>query len=120
LGPEILDYYVKQGFKGIVIEGTGFGHVAVENKISWISTLKEMCKKVLVVMTTQAIFGEVNPKVYSNGRTIEKTGVLYLNMTSEASYAKLGCVLGKEKDIELAKILMQKSFAHEINERREE
>jgi glutamyl-tRNA(Gln) amidotransferase subunit D len=118
LGPEILDYYIKKGFKGIVLEGTGFGHVAVENKISWISTLKEACKKALIVMTTQTIYGEVNPKVYSNGRTIEKTGVLYLNLTSETAYAKLGCVLGKEKDIELAKILMKKNFAHEFNERR--
>ncbi len=118
--PEILDYYIKKGYKGIVIEGTGFGNVPVESKGSWISTLKEICKKALVVMTTQTIYGEVNPKVYSNGRTIEKTGVLYLNMTSETALVKLGWVLGKEKDIELAKILMKKNICHEINERRVE
>ena len=71
-------------------------------------------------MTTQTIYGEVNPKVYSNGRTIEKTGVLYLNMTSESALTKLGCVLGKEKNLERAKTMMKESWAHEFNERRTE
>lgn len=118
--PEILDYYIKKGYKGIVIEGTGFGHVCVEGKNSWLPAIKEACKKMVVCMTTQCIFGETNPKVYSNGRILEKAGVLYMNMTSESAYVKLGCMLAREKDLEKVKQLMQENFAHEFSERRTE
>ncbi len=118
--PDILKQYRDCGFKGIVIEGTGFGHVCVNGKLSWLSEIKETCKHAVVCMTTQCINGEVNPRVYSNGRMLEKTGVLYLNMTSEACYAKLGCVLGKEKDPNQVKMLMKENLAHEFNERRTE
>jgi len=116
--PEILNHYNDLGYKGIVIEGTGFGHVSVNGKLSWLSEIKELCKSMIVCMTTQTVYGEVNPKVYSNGRMLERAGVLYLNMTSEACYVKLGCVLGKEKNIERAKALMKDNLAHEFNERR--
>ncbi len=116
--PEILDYYIKKGYKGIILEGTGFGHTCVEGKLSWLPEIKIATSKALVVMTTQCIFGEVNPKVYSNGRILEKAGVLYLNLTGETALVKLGCVLGKEKNLELAKILMKKNIVHEFNERR--
>jgi len=118
--PEILDYYIKKSYKGIVLEGTGFGHVCVEGKLSWLPEIKIATSKALVVMTTQTIFGEVNPKVYRNGRLIEKAGVLYLNLTSETALVKLGCMLGKEKNLELAKILMKKNIVHEFSERRTE
>jgi glutamyl-tRNA(Gln) amidotransferase subunit D len=119
--PEILNYYIKMGYKGIIIEGSGFGHVATEGKYCWLPALKEACKKAVICMTTQTIFGEVNSKVYSAGRMIEKTGVLYLgDMLAETAYTKLGCILGKEKDFEKVKKLMQENVAHEFQERRVE
>jgi len=116
--PEILEYYLKKGYKGIVLEGTGFGHTCVEGELSWLPMVKIATSKALVVMTTQCIYGEVNPNVYTYGRLLEKAGILYLNLTAEAAYVKLGCMLGKEKNLELAKILMKKNIAHEFNERR--
>jgi glutamyl-tRNA(Gln) amidotransferase subunit D len=115
--PDILEYYIKKGYKGIVIEGTGFGHVAVEGKNSWLPIIKEACKKMIVCMTTQCIFGRVDSKVYVYGRLLEKAGVLYLNMTSEACYVKLGCMLSREKDVEKVKKMMQKNVAHEFSDR---
>jgi glutamyl-tRNA(Gln) amidotransferase subunit D len=117
--PEILNHYIKQGCKGIVIEGTGFGHVPVEGRYSWLPSIKESCKKAIVCMTTQCIYGKVDPKVYVYGRLLEKAGVLYLNMTSECAYVKLGCMLAREKGKDLKKVkrLMSENFAHEINER---
>lgn len=118
LNPEIIDYYIKKGYKGIVLEGTGFGHTNVEGELSLLPEIKIAASKALVVMTTQCINGEVNPNIYSYGRLLEKAGVLYLNLTSETAFTKLGCVLGREKNLELAKILMKKNLAHEFNERR--
>lgn len=118
MNPEIIDFYMKRGYKGIVIEGTGFGHANIEEELSLLPEIKIATSKALVCMTTQCIYGEVNPHVYVYGRILEKAGVLYLNMTSETAYAKMGHVLGKEKNLELAKILMLKNLAHEISERR--
>jgi glutamyl-tRNA(Gln) amidotransferase subunit D len=121
MNPDILNYYVDQGYKGIIIEGSGFGNVATEGKHSWLPVLKKVCEKIIVCMTTQTIYGRTNPIVYSAGRMIEKTGVLYLDdMHSETAFAKLGCVLGKEKDMNKAKTMMKENWAHEFNERRTE
>ena len=118
MNPEIIDFYIKKGYRGIVLEGTGFGHVNVEDELSLLPEIKIATSKALVVMTTQCIFGEVNPNVYVYGRLLEKAGVLFSNLTSETAYVKLGYVLGKEKNLDLAKILMKKELSKEFNERR--
>ncbi len=107
--PSILDYYVKNKYKGLVIEMTGLGHVATsESRNSWTRKLKEVMDKGLVVCgTSQCIFGRVDPLVYSAGRELEKTGLIFLeDMLSETALVKLGWVLGhsdwdvKEKMLE--------------------
>ena len=30
--PEVIDFYVKKGYKGIIIEGTGLGHAPVSTE----------------------------------------------------------------------------------------
>ncbi len=107
--PEILDFYLEKGYKGIVLEMTGLGHVATkESRNSWTAKLKEVQKKGLIVCgTSQCIFGRVDPLVYSNGRELLETGIFYLeDMLSETALVKLGWVLGhsdwnvKEKMLE--------------------
>ena len=68
--PDILNYYVKKKFKGIVIEGTGMGHVPTQGKGSWISTIKKISKKIPVVVVSQTLFGRVNSNVYENLRIL--------------------------------------------------
>jgi glutamyl-tRNA(Gln) amidotransferase subunit D len=98
--PRILDFYLKEGYKGLVLEASGLGHVpGRRSRISWIKKLKEIQKKgVIVCATSQAIFGKVDPWVYSNAREILGTGVFYLeDMLSETALVKLGWVLGQKK-----------------------
>jgi len=107
--PDILDYYVKKKYKGIVLEMGGLGHVATKRATkSWTKKLKEVINKGLVVCSVaQAIYGRLDPLVYSNGREILETGVIYLeDMLAETALVKLGWVLGhkdwnvKEKMLE--------------------
>src|SRR3989338_3397430 len=88
--PDILDFYALK-YKGIVISGTGLGHVP-EN---WLPALKKHIKNGLVVcMTTQCINGRVDEFVYSSARAIADSGVIYLgDMLSETAFVKLGWVL---------------------------
>jgi glutamyl-tRNA(Gln) amidotransferase subunit D len=95
--PKILDWYVKEGYKGIVIEMSGLGHVPTSRaRKGWTNKLRGVQKKGLIVCaTTQCINGRVDPLVYSNGRELLETGVIYLeDMTAESALVKLGWVLG--------------------------
>jgi glutamyl-tRNA(Gln) amidotransferase subunit D len=121
--PNILDYYVKNKYKGIVIEMLGLGHIATsEARKSWIKKLKEVQKKGLVVCAAaQTVYGRLDPLVYSNGRELLGTGVIYLeDMLAETALIKLGWILAKTTYRDKVKELMLKNFAGELNDRLEE
>ncbi len=118
--PEILDFYVKKKYKGIVLEMSGLGHVPTKRATKgWTRKLKEVIDKGLIVCAaSQTIYGRLDPLVYSNGREILETGVIYLeDMLAETALVKLGFVLGhpewnvKEKMLE--------NVSHELNDRLE-
>ncbi|HIH14119.1 MAG TPA: Glu-tRNA(Gln) amidotransferase subunit GatD [Nanoarchaeota archaeon] len=120
--PAILDYFVKEKYKGMIIEATGLGHVAVQplnKKNSWLGAIKNaIAKGVLVCFAPQTIYGRLDPFVYSNARMLHDAGVLYLgDMLPETAYVKLGHVLAYEKHIEQAKKMMLENMAGEINEK---
>jgi len=121
--PEILDYYVKKGYKGIIIEMLGLGHVATSGaRLSWIKKLKEIQKKgIIVCASAQTIYGRLDPLVYVTGRELIETGVIYLkDMLSETAFVKLGWVLGHKEWIlsrDKVKEKMLQNIAHEFNNR---
>ena len=90
--PEILDFYKEKGYKGIIIEVSGLGHV----NVSWHAKLKKLIKGGMVVCAApQTLYGRLNSKVYSNGRELEKSGVIFLeDMLPETALIKLSWVLG--------------------------
>jgi glutamyl-tRNA(Gln) amidotransferase subunit D len=117
--PEILEYYLREGYRGLVVEMSGLGHVLTEGKNNWIPVLKKIIDKGLVVCAScQTIYGRLDPLVYSPGRELEKTGVIYLkDILSETALVKLGWILGFEKDKNKIKELLLKNIAKEFNER---
>jgi len=124
--PKILDFYVKEGYKGIVIEMLGLGQIAGKgaNK-NWLIKLKEVQEKGLIICATaQTIYGRLNPLVYSDGREFLKTGIIYLeDMLSETAFVKLGWVLGHDgwaKDKKFVKEKMLENISGEFNDRLEE
>lgn len=118
--PDILDYYAKKGYKGLIIEVLGLGHVSVNGKNNWCNKIKELTKKrIIVCAAAQTIYGRLDSLVYSNLRELSKAGLIYLeDMLAETAFVKLGWVLGhkgwnvKEKMLE--------NMHGEINERLEE
>ena len=93
-------------YDGVVIEGTGLGHMAVDEIDEFtkensknLSELKSLTKKVKVVMSTQCVYGGVNLNVYSYGRHIKETGVFGhgMNLTSETLFSRLAYCLSKGK-----------------------
>jgi glutamyl-tRNA(Gln) amidotransferase subunit D len=110
--PNILDYYVAQGYKGLVIEGTGLGHVASE----WIPHLKKTVAAIPVVMASQCIYGRVCDRVYDTGRDLLKAGVIEGDdMLSETALVKLMWVLGQTSDRDEIRRRMKNDIAGEIS-----
>jgi glutamyl-tRNA(Gln) amidotransferase subunit D len=115
MSPALLDWHVEKGFKGIVLEGTGLGHVsrylfeAIQNAVK---------HSVIVAMTSQCIWGRVNMNVYNTGRDLLALGVISLeDMLPETALVKLMWILGQTQDVEEAKKLLTTSIAGEFSPR---
>jgi len=92
--PDMIDSLIENGYKGIVIAGTGLGHV---NKPLYPALRRAKEAGVFVIMTVQTLFGFVQMYVYDTGRDMMALGVVPgENLTPEAAYIKLGWVLGHE------------------------
>ncbi|NTV24292.1 MAG: Glu-tRNA(Gln) amidotransferase subunit GatD, partial [Nanoarchaeota archaeon] len=117
--PDVIDHYLKQGMKGIVIAATALGHVNTWTDKSLIPFL-EKChkKKVPVVITSQTLYGRVNPYVYTNLRIVSQKahGIYVSDMHPETAYIKLGWVLGQTDDYEIAREMMLKNYKGEYTE----
>ncbi|MFP4624243.1 MAG: Glu-tRNA(Gln) amidotransferase subunit GatD [Gemmatimonadota bacterium] len=114
--PDILDAMVDAGYKGVVIAGTGLGHV---NRAIYPALERARDAGVQVYMTLQTLWGFVQMHVYETGREILELGVVPLaNMLPEVAYIKLGWALGLHPhDPQAARALMQTPIAGEITDR---
>lgn len=117
--PSVMDYFVKKGYKGFILEATALGHVPVSAKKSWIPAIKSTIESgIPVIITTQSLYGRVDPFVYSNLRILAATGAIFAeDMLPETAYVKLGWVLGHAKKPEEIKKMMLTNIAGEITER---
>lgn len=109
--PELLDFYVDKGYRGIVLEGTGLGHVGSY----WIPSIQRATEEgVIVVSTSQCLFGRVCNRVYDNGRDMLKAGVIEgEDMLPEVALVKLMWLLGNYPP-EQARGLVRVSLKGEI------
>jgi glutamyl-tRNA(Gln) amidotransferase subunit D len=117
--PSVIDYYVRKGCKGFVIEGTGLGHVPTFAKKSWIGTIKKHSEQIPFVVAPQTLYGRVNPDVYSNLRILyhEAGAIPGEDMLPETAYIKLGWVLGHTRSMEKIREMMLTNYAGEITKR---
>jgi glutamyl-tRNA(Gln) amidotransferase subunit D len=113
--PDILDSLIDNGYRGIVIAGTGLGHV---NKPLYPALKRARDKGIAVFMTVQTLWGYVQMYVYDTGRDMMELGVIpAANMLPEVAYVKLGWTLGQTADYEETKRIMLTPIAGEITER---
>jgi glutamyl-tRNA(Gln) amidotransferase subunit D len=112
---ELIDFYIDKKYSGIVIAGTGLGHV--NQKL--ISTLKRANdENIPVFMTSQCFWGFTGMNVYETGRMLLDAEVIPLaNMLPEVALVKAMWVLGHTKEIPFVRELMQKNLAGEITNR---
>jgi len=117
--PAILEYYAREGYRGIVIEMSGLGHVLTEGANNWVPVIKELVRKgITICAVAQTIYGRLDPLVYSPGRELKTVGVIYLkDILPETGFVKLGWVLGKTKNKEEIEKMLLENISGEFNER---
>jgi glutamyl-tRNA(Gln) amidotransferase subunit D len=113
--PDIIDSLVENGYRGIIIAGTGLGHV---NKPLYEPIRRAVEAGVAVYMTVQTLWGFVQMFVYDTGRDLMHYGVVPLdNMLPEVAYIKLGWVLGHTQELAKVKEMMLTPISCDITER---
>ncbi len=113
--PDIIDSLIDNGYRGIVIAGTGLGHV---NKPLYPALKRAKEKGIAVYMTVQTLWGYVQMYVYDTGRDMMELGVVpSANMLPEVAYIKLCWALGQTDNLDEVKRIMLTPIANEITER---
>jgi glutamyl-tRNA(Gln) amidotransferase subunit D len=113
--PDIIDSLVERGYRGIVIAGTGLGHV---NRPLYPALQRAHEAGVAMFMTVQTLWGYVQMYVYETGREIMELGVVpAANMLPEVAYVKLGWALAQTQDLKEVERIMLTPIAGEITDR---
>jgi len=115
MNPKIINWYAENDYKGIVLEGTGLGHVGNY----CYEALKNAIKQgIIIAMTSQCIWGRVNMNVYDSGRDLQALGVIPLeDMLAETALVKLLWFFGQTSDSEEAKQMLKTNVAGEFSPR---
>ncbi|HWG90578.1 MAG TPA: Glu-tRNA(Gln) amidotransferase subunit GatD [Candidatus Thermoplasmatota archaeon] len=126
------DHLEKVVLRGVVIVGTGLGHIARRNldMVRTISTGKhpdgsprlrydgKVAGPSYVVMGSQCLHGRTNMNVYSTGRDLLDAGCIEAHdMLPETAYIKLMWVLGHTQDPAEVHRLMRTNLVGEMDER---
>lgn len=115
MNPDIVDALVEKGYRGIVIAGTGLGHV---NQPLYPALKRAVDKGVHIYMTVQTLWGYVQMYVYETGREMMGLGVIpAANMLPEVAFMKLCWALGQSDDREEVRRIMLTPIGDEITER---
>ncbi|AKB12729.1 glutamyl-tRNA(Gln) amidotransferase subunit D [Methanosarcina thermophila] len=112
--PDILDYYIRGGYRGLVLEGTGLGHVSTK----WVPLIQKATdSKIPVVVTSQCLNGRVCDRVYNTGRDMLKAGAIEGEDTlPETALVKLMWVLGQTDEYNEAISMLRENLSGEITE----
>lgn len=110
--------FFTSNYKGFVIEGTGLGHAPTNfgDNVKNYELLKAYIEKGgIVAITSQCLFGAVNPNVYTNLRRLAEIGCVFCHdMLPETAYVKLAWLLGNNSADETKKLLGE-NLRGEIN-----
>ncbi|NYT05041.1 MAG: Glu-tRNA(Gln) amidotransferase subunit GatD [Methanomicrobiales archaeon] len=110
MDPAVIDGFA--GYQGLVVSGTGLGHVSA----GCIRQLAALVRDgTAVVMTSQCLNGRVCDRVYDTGRDLLAAGVIEgEDMLPEVAMTKLMWVLGRTDDPDEVRDLMRTSLRGEL------
>ena len=113
--PDIIYSLIENKYKGIIIAGTGLGHV---NKPLYPAIRKCTKLGIPIFMTVQTLWGYVHMFVYDTGRDLMNYGIIPTeNMLPEVAFIKLSWALGQTDDLDKVRDLMLTPISNDITKR---
>lgn len=115
--PEIVDFIIEHGYKGVVVEAFGLGGIPSEYN-NLLEKLKDITSiyHIPVVVVSQCVYDGTNLNVYKVGVEAEKCGLISgEDMSTEAAVTKLMWVLGQTNDFKEVQRIMGTDICGEIN-----
>ena len=110
--PDLLKNVIDSGYKAIIFEGTGLGHIG-KNMYPLIKIANE--KGIFMGMTSQCIDGRVRMTVYESGRDLLNLGIIPLeNMIPEIALVKAMWITGNTEKYDEIKENMLNEIASEF------
>ncbi len=111
--PNLLNQLIENGYKGIIFEGTGLGHIG---KVMYENVKKANEKGIFLGMTSQCIDGRIGMTVYESGRDLLDLGIIPLeNMIPEVALVKAMWAIGNYQNMDEVKKIMLKNIASELS-----
>jgi len=111
--PKLLDEIIEMGYKGIIFEGTGLGHIG---NTMYESVKKANEKGIFLGMTSQCIDGRIRMTVYESGRDLLDLGIIPLeNMIPEVALVKAMWAMGNFQNGEEIKKIMLENISSEFS-----
>lgn len=112
--PKLIEDYIKLGYRAIIFEGTGLGHIG-KTMYEYVKKAKE--KDLFLGMTSQCIDGRINMNVYESGRDLLQLGIIPLSdIIPETALVKAMWALGNSKNSDEMKKLMLENIASEFSD----
>ena len=112
--PKQIDDLIESGYKAIIFEGTGLGHIG---NTMYNAVKKANEKGLFLGMTSQCIDGRTRMTVYESGRDLMELGITPLeDIIPEVALVKAMWALGNSESIEDMKKLMLQNTASEFTE----
>ncbi len=115
LDNDVIDGLVEKGYRGLVIAGTGLGHVG---RRCFPAIERAGRAGVHLYMTVQTLWGYCGMYGYETGRELMRFGVVpCANMLPEVALVKLGWAMAQSSDRAEVRRLMLTPIGREITER---
>ena len=112
---DILDSLIDKDYHGVIITGTGLGHVS-SSMFPALERAKEA--EIPICMVVEPLFGSSNLRVYETGRDMLARGVIEgMNMLPSAAYAKMIWTLGQTRNYDEVRKIMTTNLRGEITYR---
>lgn len=111
---KMIEHLLTDGYKAIIFEGTGLGHIG---KTMYESVDKAKKKGLFIGMTSQCIDGMVRMTVYESGRDLLNLGIVPLSdMIPETALVKAMWALGNSKKSDEMENMMKENIALEFSD----
>lgn len=115
--PDILDFVIERGYKGVIIEALGMNGFNTDKRTLFPKILEMLEKNIAVVVKSQCTYGGSNLGRYYHTMELEKAGAIpAYDMSTECVVTKLMWALKNKDKSKTIKDIMLTNYCGEISE----